>query len=157
MNKTIYLRDEDESVWDRARELAGAKGISPLIAQSLKRFIAEKEAEEVEARGFERITVKYYDASDHGIPKVKAFRGKWIIPPTRPLSREEQDTTWSYSVAITAKGSAVVYWTEEDREGRAQFFSVYPSLESAAAESNVNWAARRAIEILGVPVEELDI
>ena len=159
MNKTIYIRDEDEPIWDRARELTGAKGISSAIVQGLKKFIAQKDAEEAEAKGFERITVKFDDADSHFIPRVKAFHGKWIIPPAKPTVQEdaEGDMRWSYSVAITAKGAAVIYWMQEEEDSRAQHFKVFPSLEVAVADSDVNWAARKAIEVLGVPVEELDI
>ena len=159
MNKTIYIRAEDEPIWDRARELTGAKGISSAIVQGLKKFIAQKDAEEAEAKGFERITVKFEDADSHFIPRAKAFHGKWIIPPTKPAvqENEEGNMRWSYSVAITAKGAAVVYWMQEEEDHRAQHFKVFPSLEVAVADSGVNWAVRKAIEVLGVPVEELDI
>jgi|ERR1039457_6587576 hypothetical protein len=159
MNKTVYIRDEDEPIWDRARELTGAKGVSSVIVHGLKRYIAEREAKEAEGKGFERIKVSFNDADAHHIPKIKVFHGKWIIPPTKPeqVYNEEGTTQWSYSVAITAKGAVVVYWVEEDSETIAQRFKVYPSLEVAAADSEVNWAARKAIEEMGVPVEELDI
>ncbi|HME59185.1 MAG TPA: hypothetical protein VKF63_12660 [Terracidiphilus sp.] len=159
MNKTIYIRDEDEPTWDRARELTGAKGVSSVIVEGLKDFILKKEAEEAEAKGFQRITVKFNDAEAHHIPRIKAFHGKWIIPLTKPEKVESEDgyRRWSYSVAITAKGAAVVYWVEEEADTRGQYFRIYPSLEFAAADPRVNWAARIAIEALGVPVEELDI
>ena len=159
MNKTIYIRDEDEPVWDRAKELAGAKGISTIIVASLKKYIQQKEAKEAETKGFERITVSFNDSDAHGIPRIKAFHGKWIYPPAKPekIYDEDGNTQWSYSVAITARGSAVIYWVEEDAHSRAQHFRVYSSLELAAADSDVNWAARKAIETLGVPVEELNI
>jgi len=34
---------------------------------------------------------------------------------------------------------------------------VFPSLEQAAANDHCNWAARQAIDSIGVPIEELDI
>jgi hypothetical protein len=159
MNKTVYIRDEDEPIWERARELTGAKGMSSIIVQGLKRFIADREAKETEGKGFDRILVKFNDPDSHFIPRVKAFHGRWVIPPTTPAvtHNEEGNIRWSYSVAVTAKGAAVFYWVEEDEEGRAQHFRVFSSLEVAAADSDVNWAARKAIEVLGVPVEELDI
>ncbi|MGO9228630.1 MAG: hypothetical protein ACLQKA_05375 [Bryobacteraceae bacterium] len=159
MNKTIYIRDKDEPIWERARELAGAEGISSIVVESLKKFVAHKEAEEAVAKGFERIVVKFNDASAHHIPRIKAFYGKWIIPIAEPLKvcTEDGDTSWWYSVAVTAKGSAVVFWIEQDANGQAQYFRVYPSLELAAADPDVNCAVTKAIRLLGVPVEELDI
>ena len=159
MNRNIYIRDEDEAVWERARELSGARGVSTIVVQGLKRFIAEKEAKELQAKGFERIVVNFNDADAHHIPRIKAFYGRWISPPSNPeiASSENDDKHWRCAVALTAKGAAVFHLIEEEREDRAEWFKVFPSLEAAAADSDVNWVARRAILKLGVPVEELDI
>ena len=159
MNKTVYLRDEEGPIWERARELAGDK-LSPVIVAALKRFVAAKEAEEAEAKGFERIQVSFRDSEDHGIPKVKAFHGKWIFTPDDPLRAfdEEREIATTFMVALTAKGSVVVHYWKEDQESRwDRRFSVYPSLEAAAADERVNYAITSAIEKLGVRVEELDI
>jgi hypothetical protein len=158
MNKTIYIRDEDVSVWERARELAGDK-LAPIIMTGLKRFIAEREAQEAAAKGFERIELEFNDADDHFIPKIKAFNGRWIIPKTKPhkVTNEDGDRQWSYSLALTLKGSTVVYWIDEDREGRAEHFRVFSSLRAAAEDREVNSVARRAIKEMGIQVEELDI
>jgi hypothetical protein len=156
MNKTIYIRDEDAGIWNRARELSNDK-LSPVIVAALKRFVAEREAK---AKGFERIQVSYNDSDEHGIPKAKAFYGRWIFPPNEPLRLSEEfgDACNAYSVAVTAKGGAVVLYWGEDAEGRGdQTFRVYPSLENAATHNEVNYAVRRAIQEIGVPVEELDI
>ncbi len=156
MNKTIYLRDEEGPIWERARELAGDR-LSPVIVSALKRFIAEEEAK---PKSFERIQVSFNDANAHGIPKAKAFYGRWIFPPSKPIQMSDEEGTEAdfYAVAVTAKGAAVVYRWSEDREHRwGQKFLVYSSLEAAAADDDVNYAARKAIEAIGVPVEELDI
>ena len=159
MNKTIYIRDEDVPVWDHAKELAGDK-LSPVIVAGLKQFIAEKDVEEAEAKGFERIELAYADASEHGIPKRKAFYGKWIFPPSKPTYYEEEyaPVSYNFAVAQTAKGSFVIYsWTEDEGDPHDYILSVHPSLEAAASDQRTNFAARKAIEAIGVPVEELDI
>jgi hypothetical protein len=160
MNKTIYLRDEQGLIWERARELAGDK-LSPVIVAALKRFIADQEAKAEEAKGFERIQVSYNDSVANGIPRVKAFYGKWVFPPSKPLDEHDEDNRdvlHRLAVAITAKGAAVVHCWREDPEHRwEEKFSVFPSLVAAAADSHVNWAVRSAIRKIGVPVEELDI
>jgi hypothetical protein len=79
MNKTIYVRDEDAEVWERARALAGE--LSPVITSLLKTFVAAKE---VETLGFERIVLRY---RDRGLPKAQAFMGRWLIPPGTPWTR----------------------------------------------------------------------
>jgi hypothetical protein len=159
MNKTIYIRDEDAQVWDRARELAGDK-LSPVIVVGLKKFIAEKDAEEAETKGFERVEVRYNDGADHGIPKRKAFHGKWLFPQKQPYKLQDEDgsVVYYYALALTAKRNVVVLTWNEDLEGRSNpRFYVFPSLEAAAADTETNPVALAAIERLGVPVEELDI
>ena len=159
MNKTLYIRDEDTQIWDRARELAGDK-LSPIIVAGLKKFIANKEAEEAASKGFGRIEVSFNDAGDHNIPKRKAFNGKWIYPPEKPLefSTEDGYTTFYYAIAQTAKGNFAFLSWEVDHEGKGNYrFKVFPSLELAAEHKSLNAAARQAIKKLGVAVEELDI
>jgi len=156
MNKTIYLRDEEGPVWERARELAGDK-LSPVIVSALKQFIAAKEAE---PKGFKRIEVGFDDSDDHYLPKKKAFYGRWIFSPTAPCySENDGPNTYNYAVATTARGNAAFFSWLEDQNGESWSFKfvVYPSLERAAADERLNFAARKAIEKIGVPVEELDI
>jgi len=151
MNKRVYLRDDEVPIWERARELAGDK-LSPVIVSALKSFVAQKESE---PKGFERIEVRFADSDDHDIPKAKAFYGKWIFPPTKPVitHNEDCDETHRYAVALTAKGGVVVYCWFEDSEAiwRGRFL-VYPSLEAAATDSTVNWPIRQTMERIGVPV-----
>jgi hypothetical protein len=159
VNKTIYIRDEDTAIWDRAKELAGEK-LAPVIVEGLKRFVREKEVEEAEAKGFERIEVSFYDSEAHGMPKKKAFIGKWIFPLSKPVDMtwEDRDQCDYYAVALTAKGAVVVRrWSTNSESRWDDKFLVFPSLETAAADKDINYAARKAIEAIGVPVEELDI
>lgn len=159
MNKTLYLRDEDSAVWDRARELAGEK-LSPVIVTGLKRFIAEKETEEALAKGFCRIEVSFNDSEEHGIPKKKAFTGRWIFPPYLPDKwTSEQGIEYYYALALTARGSVVVYsWRSYSENPKdAERFRVFSSLEEAAAVLDLNSTVRRAMETVGILVEELDI
>jgi len=159
VNKTIYIRDEDIPVWDRAKELAGDK-LAPVIVDGLKRYVAQKEVEEAEARGLERIVLSFQDADDNWIPKKKAFTGKWIIPIEKPyeLCDEDGSEVDRYAVAITAKNAVVFYyWTVDGEHFFGKHFRVFNSLRDAAADKNVKLAAIKTIETIGVPVEELDI
>jgi hypothetical protein len=156
MNKTIYLRDEEGPIWEQARTLAGDK-LSPVIVTALKQFI---DAAEASRKGFSRIEIEYKDAADHSIPKKKAFYGRWIFPPSEPLTEDHGSREVRYAVASTARGNFVFFsWHEyyEERGEHGHTFEVYPSLEAAAAVQRVNGAATKAIEAIGIPVEELDI
>jgi len=159
MNKNIYIRDEDAPLWKRVRELTGTKSISPIVTESLRKFIKEMEAKEAETKGYQRIVVKYNDSDANWVPRIKAFHGKWIYPIEDPVTKFDDDgKKYCYAVAVTAKNACVVYRWEEDQQGRGGYrFLTFPSLEAAAANDDVNYAAREAIEKMGVPVEELDI
>jgi hypothetical protein len=43
--RTIYVREEDLHLWERAEQLAGAGNLSGLLATALKELVARKEAE----------------------------------------------------------------------------------------------------------------
>lgn len=156
MNKTIYLRDDEVPIWEKARELAGDK-LSPIIVAALRNFVAEKEAQ---SRGYQRIVLKFEDSLDHGLPKVKAFYGRWIIDTKETLNVEhgQSNKRDRYSVAETAKGNVVVYtYTEGPDYSEDHKLLIYSSFQEAAADSMVNFAICDALSKRGVPVEELDI
>lgn len=156
MNKTVYLRDDEVTVWEKARELAADK-LSPIIVAALRRFIAEKEAF---GKGFERIEVKFDDSEDHNLPKVKAFYGRWIFDKRDPLKLEFKNgpALGVFAVAETAKGNVVVFTYNEDKgKTWGHKFCIYQGFEAAAKDIYVNLAIRQAMEKRGVPVEELDI
>jgi len=159
MNKTIYLREEEGPLWEKARELANDK-LSPVIVEALKVFVAQKEAEQKIAMGFQRIVISYEDADDLSLPKKKAFVGRWIFSPENPfvLPWEFRDQDNSFAVAVTPKGAAVFYsWQGPVGSTPTARFRVFGSFEQAAADDACNAAAREAMNKIGVPIEELDI
>jgi len=165
MNKTVYLPDDEVETWEKARRLANDR-LSPVIVRALKEFIMTKEAEASEAAGFERIELEFEDSDDSHLLKRKAFRGKWIIPPEAPFPPDPPFKLASprrvYAIAVTVKAQVVVYtWVHNDDfigEGKYNYkFLVFPSLQEAAENSDLNSAIREAVRKRGVPVEELDI
>lgn len=182
MNKTIYLRDDEVPVWERAREISGDK-LSPVIVANLKQYVA---AHEAPAKGHERIVVRYYEK---GIPRAKAFYGRWIIPPTEcyvppppePTPRSTMDVmatiqagidlatatpeTHYFAVAESQKGKFVVLEftgvenKQRDFEQGAFLGGELHVIESLAF---VNHEVRtevqsEALKRIGVIVQELDI
>src|SRR5258706_751345 len=148
MNKTVYLRDEEVSLWERARELSGDK-LSPVIVAALKQFVAEKEAE---SKGLERIVVEYNDSEASGLPKRKAFYGRWICSPEAPVEvSDDAGIAYRAAVAESAKGNIVIYERAEDNEGCSWKFRIYPSFEMAAADREFRYAAIEALKKRGVP------
>jgi hypothetical protein len=163
MNKTVYLPDDEVETWEKARRMAGDR-LSPVILKALKEYIVTKEAEAAEAAGFERIELEFEDSDDSHLLKRKAFRGKWIIPPEAPfppdLPLKLASSRRVYAIAVTAKAQVVVYTWMHDDDFEANYnykFLVFPSLQEAAENSDLNSAVREAVRKRGVPVEELDI
>ena len=145
-------------MWERAKGLAGDK-LAPVIVDGLRKYVAQKESEDAESRGFERIVLSFQDADDHLFPKKKAFVGRWLLPAETPYRASDDRGRYEhYAVAVTPKNAAVFYyWTEDDEHFYGRHFKVFPSLMDAAADRELRWAAIKAIETVGVPVEELDI
>jgi hypothetical protein len=161
MRKTLYVRDEDEPIWGKARELFG-ETLAPTISRSLAVAIQEKEADLAKEKGFERIEVRYDDSENARLPTAKAFVGRWIFPPTKPIRMTDEGGPVgdAHSVAITAKGNIVVYSWKIDETDDSHYgfrFHVYKTFEEAAHNDDDSWAAREAFEAVGVPVQELDI
>lgn len=165
MKKTLYVRDEDEPIWERARELFGDT-LAPTIAQALKRVVHEKEAEMGKAKGFERIEIEFDDSDCGNLPTKKAFTGRWIIPPeagyvTNTFADEPEE---GFVVAITAKNRIVVHgWRYQFDQMEQNFFrtgfwlGIYENFQEAAKDKRATLGANEAYRRSGVPVEELDI
>ena len=115
---------------------------------------------ESQGKGFERIEIAFNDSKDNGLPKIKAFHGKWIYDLQNPYTIANRFGPCFCSVAETTKGNFVFFINEEDvQEERScnYEFLVYPSLRAATADPKVHGAAINAMEKRGVPIEELDI
>ena len=162
MNKTIYVRDEDVPLWDRAKELAGDK-LAPVIMEGLRAFVAKKEAEQ---RGFERIEVQFRDSANNDLPVAKAFVGRWLFPREKPLSvvnagvgfTEDDSGEHNYAVAQTAKRRIVVLsWMVYQGHAHDYRFQVFEDLDELKMAELHRDVAAEIIEALGVQVEELDI
>ena len=158
MNKTIYIKEEDAPLWERAREVSNDR-LSPVIVEALRKFVVEKEAE---LKGVQRIVIEYNDSRAGGKPTAKAFQGRWLIAPDEEHQPSDRVPV-SFAVADTPKGGVVML--EKFRGGKGQLH-VYGSFEEAlvrfpaeeefddeAGTSALHEAMRRR----GVPVEELDV
>lgn len=92
--RTIYVRDEDEALWDRAKELSGEESLSSIIAEALKKLISEKEDPSME-----NIVVEEWDG---GKPFKKSFWGKWLV-------KENITLHGKWSVALTRNNRFAIY------------------------------------------------
>ncbi len=166
MNKTLYVKEEDGPIWDKARELTGDK-LSQFIMEKLRAFVSERAGQD---RGYKRIVLRFYEDQ---LPRAKAFMGRWIIGPGWPLIFYEtqgdyQNIETRYLVAETPKGNFAVLKYHPLREPTAEgdetidghyfysTFHVLQTVEDMSKEISVE-VASAVMKLMGVQVQELDI
>lgn len=98
--RTVYVKEEHESLWERAKELAGDDSLSTVIAEGLREFIARRTHE---AR-FIRIQSGYWRDGTVYVPKI--FRGCPIYVP--PTAQGDFDPR-SWHVAVTRRGKFAIW------------------------------------------------
>jgi hypothetical protein len=155
VNKTLYVKDEDAPVWDKARELVGDK-LSLFLTNHLKVFVAQKEAS---LRGFQRIVLQF---TYKGLPRAMAFNGRWLIPPAKPfVAKMDNGGDDNYAVAITGKSNVVVFnfiGTETTSGYCWGNLISFGSFEEASRnEAFPDHLIEEAMKIHGIEIEELDI
>lgn len=165
MNKTLYVKDEDGPIWDKARELTGDR-LSQFIMEKLRAFVTERQGQNY---GYERIVLRFYEDN---LPRAKAFMGRWIIPPGQPLicviEGDDYHAEPHYIVAETPKGNFAVLeyheLPEPNDEGNATIdgyyrfskFSVVQGVEEMSTRVS-SVVASKVMKLMGVEVQELDI
>jgi hypothetical protein len=158
INKTLYVRDEDVAVWDKAKEIVGDK-MSALITNYLKDFVVGKTAF---ASGNQRIVVSFRELGR--LPRSISFYGKWLLNPAAPWEREfDFDSSWQYAVALTAKGRIVVLNLHDgaiDENGVYRWgeLRVFESFAEASCDHDVpTELIALAMSRKGIEIEVLDI
>lgn len=159
--RTLYVREDDQAIWDRAREVIG-DSLSTHLTNYLRGVVAQTEAAE---RGCSRIVLSFRERGV--LSRVKAFHGRWLISPERPwieeddgrFTNEEEPPEWC--VAITVKNNYVFFrHCGRSADERAPFawgeFRIFESFEQAVGKVPHGLVAE-AMERLGVEIEELDI
>jgi hypothetical protein len=127
--RNVYVRDEDEAVWERAEKLAGEAPMSRVITEALRAYVSGREGTPMQ-----RLTFDTVNADER---LTKAFIGRWLINPTETYrSEHEGDATLetqvragsTFAVAETAKGNIVVY---VDAASAQPEFDVYEDFDQA--------------------------
>ncbi|MCL6612976.1 MAG: hypothetical protein K6T66_15705 [Peptococcaceae bacterium] len=158
--KNIYVRDEDEVIWQKAEQLAGkgaAESLSKMITDALKKEVERLEAlQEVQKDGFERILLEYFDKNANRDVK-KAFNGKWLVFEEHD---EATDAGVLVSVALTQKGQLLYFWVwESSGDGGYDIYEDFEAMKNRAEEDNIghNIISAVADELGEDYVEFLDI
>ena len=166
-NKTIYVANDDQPVFERAQNLAG-DNLSSVIVRALKEFIARTESQ---AKGFKDITVQ---VGSKGMQREKHFRGRLVIKWSGPSVDEK---SWLQTrVFRTAKNNWAVelirtphpnFWRQRDFWQHSEFYNftgetellVFENLEEALDQlpAPLLKLMHEAEEREVAPVEYLDI
>jgi hypothetical protein len=150
-NKTLYIRDDDAPLWERAELMAkqSRQSLSQMVMAALDRHLAAGP----DTTDMRDITIKRRDGARRW---VEGFRGRWLLEPGE-ASDEPGRPGWArYGVAETRLGRIAVYIS--DGNGlREPSFKVYDSLDEAAtdlpedivakAEASLGWNAVVWLEI----------
>ncbi|MDQ2814312.1 MAG: hypothetical protein M3Z75_21205 [Actinomycetota bacterium] len=151
-NKTLYVRDHEMPVWDRAEQAAAAAGqsVSQLVAAALRDYLPAARAD-----GMDNIRVKVGDrvpplhdqpASPADYSHTEAFTGRWLIPPgEQARSRHTRQTTgYCHAVALTQRGQIAV-WRYHPEALREATLEVYASLPDADLPADIRDKAAAAL------------
>lgn len=125
-NKTLYIRDDDENIWQEAEALVKAKKIeslSKLATDSIRKEVERmKELAKIK-EGVSRIVCEV--TNEKGTRKV-AFNGRWLV---EDFGYQPQfGKKYVLSVALTEKESYFVFW-DSDGEGKDDY-KVYNYFEA---------------------------
>ena len=157
--RNIYLRDDDEALWETAAALAGKeRSMSQIIVRGLRDYISSREGE-----ALEMLLVEIED--EHGQQSSKKFRGRWLITDfastagdvwvshagiARTIHHDCDDTRWW--VAETAKGQIAVWANPPSGSGG---FYVYRDLDEAEGNGIPGDVVSAAAGALGIQRAEL--
>ncbi len=159
--RTVYVRAEDQAVWDQAEQLAQARGdsLSPLIAQALREYVAQHR---VQSDQVQRIEVDTWNRDGQLVRR--AFRGRWLIDPDEAYRSEYEGhdgrmAGLCYAVAQTEKGRFVAYTVHKNDPERWHWFEVFESLSDMEGKLPGDVLSQLASSLTGdrVATVELDI
>lgn len=101
-NKTIYVSDDDLSLYERAQELAGGN-LSAAVARALRRFVEE---EDDVKEGYRQVTVR---CSKGRTPRTQRFSGMLLGEWRHKTSEHRVER---FRVYRTRKGNFVLHLTK---------------------------------------------
>ena len=162
MRKNIYIRDEDQKIFEKAEALGG-ENFSAMIAEAVRQFV---EVEQAKTEGMEEIVLKVGVACSHGagdLKKVK-FIGKKIADVCcysgQTSSRDDRGT--DFTLYLTKKEKFLLYrryWSHWENEDDESWYKTYESMsELMSADGIPGDLLQEAGNVLGVDTAEyLDI
>ncbi len=122
-NKTIYVADADQPLFERAQELAGGN-LSAAIVTALRRYV---ESEETREEG--EIVVK---VGEHGAYTKKRFQGRMVGRYAAPSP--DHSRILSYRIYQTPKGNFAVHLKDMPNWGRRNWNDWERTWEASVGE-----------------------
>ncbi len=134
MRKQIYIKDQDQAIFDRAVELAGEENLSGTITEAIRRFV---EQEEALSSGLQEITLEIGNSGREGesddYRKIRFIGKKLATADTLCGSNSSGDDRGvDYALYHTGKGKFLLHredWTKWQGEQNTKSYIVYDSLE----------------------------
>lgn len=97
---TLYVKDSDRPIWERARELLGEESLSAFVTEAISLLVARREAE---AKGMRSIEL-HLGTGTTDFPTV-TFWGRELVHIRPAGPRSEGVHWWGYE---TARGQLVI-------------------------------------------------
>jgi hypothetical protein len=160
----IYIRDEDEPVWEQVGTLAGDDSMSQIIVRALKNYIRTRQ-------GLAHEWLTFFILDEEGHESQKKFSGRWLVDsrtsehdavvqhPRRPTETTDEPadlTRWS--VAETAKGQVLVWAQDDGFSFRRTTYWVFKDLDDAEEHGVPADVLSKAASALGLDrAEVLDV
>lgn len=159
-NKTIYVKESDLPLFEKAEALAG-ENLSSTIAEALRRFV---EAEEAKGEGLteQEIEVGVFSSQGSDDTRKIKFIGKKIADATvfSGQTSDGKDRGTDYALYLTKKGKFLLhrkYWSCWQGEDGDASYSICDSL-TELADSVPGSLIQDAGEALGMDMAEyLDV
>lgn len=112
-NKTIYVSDDDLTLFARAQELSGGN-LSATITTALKRYV---EVEEGRREGYDEITVKVGVGPGRKVRFSGVLLGEWGRSTTKTVEVYRVYRTLKGKYAIHVERSPDHVWSGDDTKG----------------------------------------
>jgi len=140
-NKTIYVRDEDVSLFKEAEKLGG-DSLSGVIAEALRRFVSVKRAEQ---QGMQEHTIEVGTFRDQGADDTRKVRfiGRLLAEDeiyTGQMS-DRRDRGTVYQIYQTKAGKILIWWKQWTRWERENDYADYAVMDALPSHGD---------ELLGV-------
>jgi hypothetical protein len=150
--KTLYVRDEDSDVWEKAARVAAEKGVS------LSEFVTIAVRDRLDRRqlpAFEELSAESMEpfTATMSIKRIHPFVGQWILKDVRSTHPGAfPDDVWSiaitqsgvFAVHVLRGGKTPLLGTDAKLDELARTFGIPDDVVAAAVEAleGVEWVVR---------------